>query len=891
MTHPDLLSSIPYLVVRGNDVVECSTDLARELGTDPSPLIGPLASVGQRLDDVGFDDVLAGRAELRVRLSPRLADRPVRLRRLGEADGATWIEVRSLADEFRLEALLRRSGFGHMLLTPSVELSWSMTSNDLADVFPGDNPMNWVELMDPDDMETLGRAIAQVGGDPNLRRRVSHRLTADRTYTITDIVESAIHDPDLRGVLVRSRLEESDAALDGDAVSAYAGVTVSDHMPIGVIIASNQGRILHRNAAAGSYVGARTGHLVIPQGDESGLFDSLGADDAARFAAVFAAATAGTTGHCTLASPTDHRRWVRLSVSPAAASTVVITIEDHTELAEAERALRASNRLLEALDAHSEELVLVFDAVGSSHYVSSAVARRLGDDVEIAAVADVTPFVHPADRQQVDELWRRVRSRPSTSASAEFRLIGLNEQHGRWNHITVTNLINDPGVGGVVVTVSDIHERHLAERELRFKATHDALTTLPDRAALLSRLEELLRKGEAEGSRTAIAFCDVDRFKLINDSAGHRVGDRVLTEVANRLRSALRSSDFVGRFGGDEFVVVAPNVEDEDHACSLAQRIFDAVVGPVREEGIDVDVTLSMGVAVSDQECSTAAGLLHRSDLAMYESKRLGRSRITMYHPDLDLGGDGARTLRADLRAAIDGGQFSIHYQPIVSLVEGVESGYEGLARWEHPDHGLVGADRFMALAESAGMATLLGDELVRLACRNAQDALRAGGSFVSINLSSAQLNHRDAAASLLDQVVANGVKPEAAVIEVTEAAFSQGSTVQANLEMFRAAGVRIFLDDFGVGYSSLNHLRHFPVDGIKIDTSIINPTVDVDLVRLIVGVARTLGIRTVAEGVERHEQLDIVRSEGVDYVQGYLIGGPDPAPSDSTVHRTALAD
>ena len=878
-THPDLLESIPYVVVQHDAVVEYAGDVERELGVDPAPMIGPLDAIGQRLDDVSYADVLAGRAELRVRLGARLADRPVRLRRLVSSGDRTWIEVRSLADEFRLEALLRRSNFGHMLLSPSVELLWSITSNDLADVFPGDDPMNWVELMDPDDMETLGRAIAEVGADPNLRRTVSHRLNADRTYTITDTVESAVHDPDLRGVLVRSRLEESADVVDGDAASAYAGVTVSDHMPIGVIIASDQGRVLHRNAAAGSYVGARTGQLVVPHGHEPGLFDGLSAEHVAKFAAVFAAATAGSAGHCTLVSPTDHRRWLRLSVSPAAASTVVVTIEDHTELAETERALRASNRLLEALDAHSEDLVLVFDAVGSSHYVSSAVARHLGDGVEIESLDDLLPFVHPTDRHTVDDLWRRIRSQPSSSASTEFRLTEGDENTSRWHHITITNLIDDPDVGGVVVTMRDVHERHLVERELRFRATHDALTTLPDRAALLSRLEALLRKGEHDGWRTAIVFCDVDRFKLINDSAGHRVGDRVLTEVANRMRGALRSSDFVGRFGGDEFVVVAPNVDDEAHALSLAQRIFDAVVGPVREEGVDVDVTLSMGVAVSDRECSTAAGLLHRSDLAMYESKRTGRARITMYHPELDLGGDGAGALRADLRAAIDDEQFSMHYQPIVALVDGLESGYESLARWEHPDHGLVGAGRFIAVAESAGMTRSLGDELVRLACRNARGALNGSGSFVSINLSSAQLSHRDAAASLLDQVLLNGVDPHSIVIELTEAAFAQGPSVQANLEMFRSAGVRIFLDDFGVGYSSLSHLRHFPVDGIKIDTSIINPTVDIDLVRLLVGVARTLGIRTVAEGVEREEQLDVVRAEGVDYAQGYLLGRPEPAP------------
>jgi diguanylate cyclase (GGDEF)-like protein/PAS domain S-box-containing protein len=658
-----------------------------------------------------------------------------------------------------------------------------------------------------------------------------------------------------------------------------------DHMPIGVIVATDQGRVLHRNHAAGMFVGARVGQLVVPCGDEPGLFDGVGADQAAGFAAVFAAATAGSSAHCTISAPSDRRRSFRLSVSPAAASTVVITIEDTSELVEAERAARASSRLLEALDAHSEELVLVFDVTGRSRYVSSAVRRHLGD-VVIEQAADVLDLVHPHDRPTVDTIVAHIRANPSASDTAEFRLATDPEGSCRWFHATITNLIDDPDIQGFVITMRDVHEHHLAERELRFRATHDALTTLPDRAALQSRIEAILRTGERDGWRTALIFCDLDRFKLINDRAGHRIGDTVLTEVASRLRSALRSSDFVGRFGGDEFVVVAPNVDDEEHAMSLADRIFDEVVGPVRSGEVEVDVCVSMGVAVNDAECTTAAGLLHRADLAMYEAKRLGRGRVTQYSHDLGLGSEEVGTLRADLRTAIDDHQFLMHYQPIVALTDGLASGHESLARWEHPGLGIVTARRFIAIAESAGLIAELGDELVRLACRDVGRAMVAEDPsedhFVSINLSSAQLSHPDAASSVLDQLRANRVDPHSIVVELTEAAFAQGPTVRANLEAFRHHGVRIFLDDFGVGYSSLSQLRHFPVDGIKIDASIINPIVDVDLVRLIVGVARTLAIRTIAEGVESAEQLDTVRRLGVDYAQGYHLGRPSRSSNPS---------
>lgn len=872
----ELFAAVPHLVVVDHTVLEVSPGVADELGCDPAPLLGPIEEIGQRLDDDSIDDLISGASTLRFRLGATLSDRPVRLRRLGEHEGRTWLEIRSLADEFRLQSLLRRSSLGHMLLDADIQLKWSMTSNDISDVFPGDDPMNWIELMDPDDMETLGKAIAAVGADPNLSRTVRHRLNADRTYTIIDTVESAIHDPDLRGVLVRSRLEDSAIAESVGGAAPYAGMTVSDHMPIGVILASDQGKVLHRNSAAAELAAARAGGLIVPDGEERWIFDHLDVDASARYRAVFTSAVGGSAAHCTVPSPTQEGRSLRVSVSPAAASTVVLTIEDTTDLAEAESALRTSNRLLEALDSHSEDLVLVFDAVGRSRYVSSSVRRHLGEYAQIERASDVLDFVHDPDRPLVDDLVQRVRANPNTSGGIEFRVVLDGEAPGRWHHATMTNLLDDPDVQGMVLTLRDVHERHLVERELRFRATHDALTTLPDRAALQSQLETLLRKAEAEGTRTALVFCDVDNFKLINDRAGHRIGDLVLTEVASRLRSALRSGDFVGRFGGDEFVVVAPDADDEEHAIALATRVFESVVGPARCDDVDVEISLSMGVAITDSDCTTAAGLLHRGDLAMYESKRRGRGRLSPYSADIDLEGREQGAMRADLHRAIDESQLTLHYQPIRALKAGLESGVESLARWEHPEQGLIDAKRFLAIAESSGMTGELGDELVRLACADQQDWLAGYEGFISINLSSSQLGHPDAATSLLDGMREHGGDPSRLIIELTEAAFAQGPTVQANLDQFRAAKVRVFLDDFGVGYSSLSHLHHFPVDGIKIDASIVTPTVDDDLVRLIVGVATTLGIRTVAEGVETAEQLEIVTRHGVDYAQGHYLGRPE---------------
>lgn len=631
-----LFDAFPHIVVVNGVIDHVAPEVANELGCNTEALSGPLDGLGTRLDDVSFAQLCNGDSTLRLRLRSELLDRPVRLRLLGTIGEATWIEVRSLANEFRMESLLRRSGVGHMLLSPDIELLWSMSAADLSDVFPGDNPTNWIELMDPDDMQALGKAIYKVGRDPTLQRVIPHRLNADRTYTIIDTVESAMHDPDLRAVLVRSRLQAA-AGAESKGAAPYAGITVSDHMPIGVVVATTNGKVLHRNAIAAQFVGARAGQSVVPNeatNEDDWMLAKLSSNDTERFLNVFAAAAApaGQSGHCTVPSPLNSRQWLRISVSPAAASTVVLTIEDATELANAEQALRSSNRLLEALDSHSEELVVVFDAAGLATYTSSSVHRMLRPDTIIKDLNDLFQYVHPADQPMVIELERSVRSNEAVSASTEFR-IETDTPIGRWHQANLTNLLDDVDVQGLVLTVRDIHERYLADRELRYLATHDVLTTLPDRGGLRTRLEAVLIEAELRGQLTALIFCDIDNFKIINDRFGHHIGDLVLTEVALRLSASLRTSDFVGRFGGDEFVVVIPNVDDEAHALALADRVFTRAIGPAFVEGVEVNISLSMGVAVSTGLFSSVDELLQHADEAMYRSKREGRCRVSLFSP------------------------------------------------------------------------------------------------------------------------------------------------------------------------------------------------------------------------------------------------------------------
>lgn len=885
MTEPDfgaqagrILDAVPYLLVADGVITQVSSAVTEEVAPDAPSLVGQkLDGLGTRLDNTTVDELLDGSAPLRLRLGASMLDRPVRLRLLGESQEGSVVEIRSLAAEFRLESLLRRSDYGHMLISPAIELEWSMTSNDLASIFPGDNPMEWVELMDPDDMEVLGGAILEVGADPNASRVVRHRLNADRTYSIVDSVESALHDPDLRAVLVRSRLEDD---VVGDtpnapAASSFAGIAVSDHMPLGVIMASATGNILHRNAVAADLVGARSGRRIIP-GKAGWLLESIDASAATTFGLVFEAAAKGGSGHCTIPSPVAEGRWLRVSMSPAAASTVVLVVEDTTDLVLAEEALRASNRLMEALDAHSEELVLVFDAEGQPRYLSSSIERMVGPAFNVSAATDVFDFVHADDRSVITDVYEQVTGKPGASAVISIRVLD-GEGGARWHQGRVSNLLEEEGVEGLVWTLRDVHERHLAELDLEYRATHDELTTLPERAAIQARLELALELDRATGRHTALVFCDIDNFKLINDSVGHGVGDLVLTEVASRLSSSVREIDVVGRFGGDEFVIVAPGLDSETEAQKLAERVFTEVCGRAHCGGVAVELSVSMGVALSSPDADSAEILMQRADTAMYAAKRAGRGRVEVFSTHMGEGLSERLQMQGELVDAIAADELVLHYQPIVATgaTPGLGRGVESLARWHHPRRGLLSANAFIEVAEESGMMVNLGHALLELVCRDTAQTLTDTDGFVCINLSPSELGHSSAADDFLARLEAYGIAPSQIVIELTEASLARGATCLANLERFRAAGVRIFLDDFGTGYSSLSQLRRFPVDGVKIDRTFVDPEVDEHLVRLIVGVAQTMGIRTIAEGVETNEQLEQLTRLGVDYAQGYLLGRP----------------
>ena len=415
------------------------------------------------------------------------------------------------------------------------------------------------------------------------------------------------------------------------------------------------------------------------------------------------------------------------------------------------------------------------------------------------------------------------------------------------------------------------------------QATHDPLTGLPNRSLVLDRLDQALFRAERSGARVTVLFADLDRFKVVNDSFGHSVGDRVLLTVSERLLAAVRPLDTVGRLAGDEFVVVCEGLSD-DEAALVAARVAAAVSEPIVLEGRETVITASIGIAHAEPG-TRAEHILRDSDVAMYRAKERGRSRIELFDADMRRRMLARLETERSLGRAIAEGGLRLDYQPIVSLGDHTVSATEALVRWEHPERGVVHPAEFVSLAEESGLILPLGRWVLGEACRQLAAWRAAGRSAlrVAVNLSARQFADPDLTAVVAEALARAGLPADALWLEITESVLME--EVEDSAETLRALkrlGVHLSVDDFGTGYSSLSYLKRFPVDLLKIDRSFVDGLgTDPDdgaIVLAIVSLARALRLGVVAEGVEHPWQLEALRSLGCDAVQGYLVGRPGPA-------------
>jgi diguanylate cyclase len=462
---------------------------------------------------------------------------------------------------------------------------------------------------------------------------------------------------------------------------------------------------------------------------------------------------------------------------------------------------------------------------------------------------------------------------------------------------------NDKLVRGHVLRLEEVittRTRGLeaANQQLRHLATHDALTGLPNRVLLDDRLQQAIAHADRDMRAFALLVCDLDRFKLINDSLGHRAGDELLQEVARRLTGVVRPSDTVARFGGDEFVLIGTTISDADDAAGLAARVMDILQAPVRIAAIDIHTSPSIGIAMYPEDGTTMQALLAHADAAMYSAKQQGRGNFQRYAPGMDEGTEDRVQLESELHNAVALNQLQLYYQPKVDTHTGEVRSAEALVRWAHPTRGLISPADFIPLAEECGLIGAIGGWVVREACRQTR-AWQVDGMpalRVSVNLSASQFRDSGLVNSIRSALDDAGLQACYLEVELTESAvMSDPEKSIAVLEHLSAMGVLVSVDDFGTGYSSMSYLRRFPIDKLKIDRVFIDELAsrpeDASIVRAIVSLAHSLRLKVVAEGVETPAQLDFLRTAGCDEYQGYHFSRPLPAAEFERLIRDAHAN
>jgi diguanylate cyclase (GGDEF)-like protein len=439
-----------------------------------------------------------------------------------------------------------------------------------------------------------------------------------------------------------------------------------------------------------------------------------------------------------------------------------------------------------------------------------------------------------------------------------------------------------------IVTSIDITDRKKSEQRIRFLAQHDVLTELPNRSLCVERLRQAIQQAPRHQQRVAVMFIDLDRFKDINDSLGHHIGDALLRSVSRRLTDAVRAGDTVSRLGGDEFVVVLSSVQDADEAAHIVnQRLIPLIRQPHPVDGAELHISCSVGIAMWPEDGGDVDTLMRNADAAMYQAKAAGKDGARFFNAEMTERAQARLALEAQLRRAVEAGdQFELRWQPRVDAATGRLVGAEGLIRWHHPERGLVSPGEFIPVAEETGMIVPIGNWVIGEACRQiaAWRAEGFSGHGFSINLSARQLRDRGLADEVRAAVSRHGIAPGELELELTESmVMEQAELALSQMHALRALGVGLSIDDFGTGYSSLAYLNRFPIDKLKIDRSFVHDmlgdTTDLAIIKAIIRLGHSLGLRIVAEGVERPDEAAMLREAGCDELQGYLFSVPLRAP------------
>jgi diguanylate cyclase (GGDEF)-like protein/PAS domain S-box-containing protein len=550
---------------------------------------------------------------------------------------------------------------------------------------------------------------------------------------------------------------------------------------------------------------------------------------------------------------------------------------------EAERQSQMVSLLLRDFEEHSADVLWEIDRSGRLTHASHKLAALLGQDAQDvgeARLLDLLAQSSPGGASS--EGMKGLRS--ALSKDKPFRDVQMTIQmlgNLRWWSITAKPLVDDTGrTVGWRGVISDVTQQRLAHQRLTYQAHFDSLTGLVNRDQLRSRLNQALEACTTTPRRCALLCLDLDNFKTVNDSLGHSVGDGVLRLVAQRLQSVMRRADLVARLGGDEFAVLLDDVRSNEEVEQLSQRLLQVLNAPGTVNGRSVTVGASIGLAMIPDHGTTIDEVLGNADLALYAAKEAGRGRCEAFAPWLGERSRRQVSIEQELRAALARNELSLHYQPIVDAQTWQVRGAEALLRWTHPTLGVISPVEFIPVAEKSGLIGEVGAWVMGEACRAAAQSLP--GLSISINVSPVQLMRDHFLADVERALSQSGLAPHWVEVEITESVFMDDAPAAlANLHGLKQLGVRIALDDFGTGYSAFQYLRRFPFDTLKIDRAFVRELLTHHdaraIVRTIIDLANTLGMRTIAEGVEEPAQLEVLRVAGCSEIQGYIVARPVP--------------
>jgi diguanylate cyclase (GGDEF)-like protein/PAS domain S-box-containing protein len=893
-------------------IVWASPNVADMLGTEPAELVGRPS-----LDLVHPDDVEVAFETLQeVQASEETLD-PLALR-LAHRDGA-WLPV-----EIAGGALRDESGELQGVILNIRDIAWRIEaedalrtseerfralvqhSSDVVIVASPDGPLTYVspsvwELFGhepddllgtrgslnahPDDLEKIRARVGALRGRPGESDAFQYRVydATGNLRWVESTVTNLVDEPSVQGFVynvhdITDRVEAEQALRASEAMFR----SVAESSPLGIYTADREGRCIYVNERWQQITG-----LTAEDAAGHGWVQMVHPDDL-EWLLTDIGDRAFTERHdltYRLVRPDGEVRWVTAHTSGTPDEgpdgvTAVGVMEDITDRVEAERDTQRLTDIFEA----TQDFIGIADAQGNVLYFNRA-ARRFFE----------LPLAGPlADRNLIDVFSPWATEMLTTQIEPRLRRDGiwsgelaLLRPDGTEVPVSAQLLVHYDDTGELEFfsgVMRDISERKAFEDQLAHQATHDPLTGLPNRILLLDELGDALARAHRHHRSVAVLFLDLDHFKVVNDSLGHGLGDRLLVSIARRLSAALRPGDTVGRFGGDEFVLICEQIEEPADAVAVARRVEHALSRPFEVDDAEIYVGVSVGISISEDTSRDPETLIRDADAAMYRAKEKGRARYEVFDSAMRASAVDRMDIENALRRSLDRRELRIHYQPIVELTSGRIQGVEALLRWEHPDRGLLLPGEFITIAEETGLIVPMGRWVLEQTCRQLQrwaaEHPETARLVATVNISGRQLSHPRLVPEVEAVLQDTGIDPSRLDLEITESVLMDDVEMSAaTLQRLKALGVRLVVDDFGTGYSSLSYLRQFPVDAMKVDQSFVyglgTDPGDSAIVAAIVSLAHTLGLQAVAEGVETPQQLVELRALACDYAQGFYMARP----------------